>query len=593
MSKSITDRTEAIPSEIIHLNKYGVQKMGNHLSVHERIAFKFLLSSIGAFIIAIVATSQFLPGYKNSYESLIIISAFVLIVLFVEIKIIVVNPINKLLNQANERNSENITKYKSSGEIGAVSKLIDTFSEKLRDEIAISNSLQTGLLNPLLIVDKDSLVIQINKSASTLLGYSQEEVIGKKTIKDIFGSDNATKSTLAGKPVLNFRAKGRDRSGHELELLVSTGALRNSKGEGVGVVIFCTDLREEEQKLKETVLLQAHSLSVALEAVAKGDLTVKVNVDKNSYLNELGINLETSIRALNNAFLSVTEGTNATASATNEISTSSEQLAAGTQEQNAQVTEIASAIEEMSRTILESSKNSSIAAHAAKNAGVIAVEGGKVVQETIEGINRIAQVVSRSAATVQELGNNSNQIGEIIQVINDIADQTNLLALNAAIEAARAGEQGRGFAVVADEVRKLAERTTKATKEIASMIKQIQNVTSEAVESMAEGTQEVEKGRSLADKAGESLKEIIKGANQVVDVITQVAAASEEQSSASEQISKNIESISNVTNENAAGIQQIAKATEDLNQLAVNLQESISKFKLNTESKTKNNILTA
>jgi methyl-accepting chemotaxis protein len=151
--------------------------------------------------------------------------------------------------------------------------------------------------------------------------------------------------------------------------------------------------------------------------------------------------------------------------------------------------------------------------------------------------------------------------------------------LNAAIEAARAGEQGRGFAVVADEVRKLAERTTKATKEIAVMIKQIQRDTSGAVASMEEGTQEVEKGKHLADKAGDSLNQIIKGAEQVVDIITQVAAASEEQSSTSEQISKSIEAINNVTQESSAGIQEIARASEDLSRLTVNLQELIAKFK--------------
>ena len=165
-------------------------------------------------------------------------------------------------------------------------------------------------------------------------------------------------------------------------------------------------------------------------------------------------------------------------------------------------------------------------------------------------------------------------------MIDDIADQTNLLALNAAIEAARAGEQGRGFAVVADEVRKLAERTTKATKEIAGMIKQIQKDTGNAVESMGEGTEEVERGKALANKAGESLREIVEESQHVVDIVTQVAAASEEQSSAAEQISKNIEAISSVTQQSAAGTQQIAHAAEDLNRLTLNLESLIEQFNI-------------
>ena len=189
-------------------------------------------------------------------------------------------------------------------------------------------------------------------------------------------------------------------------------------------------------------------------------------------------------------------------------------------------------------------------------------------------------MVNKSAETVKELGKSSDQIGEIIGVIDDIADQTNLLALNAAIEAARAGEQGRGFAVVADEVRKLAERTTKATKEIAGMIKKIQADTTGAVQSMEEGTQEVERGIELADKAGMSLKEIVGVSQKVTDMVTQIAAASEEQSSASEQISKNVEGISKVTGETAQGTQQIARAAEDLNRLTENLQKLIGQFKL-------------
>lgn len=311
-----------------------------------------------------------------------------------------------------------------------------------------------------------------------------------------------------------------------------------------------------------------------------GDLTARMTGDyKSNFLmyknkiNALGESLEGIIAE-------VTRVITATSTATNDITTSIAEMAAGSEEQSRQTSEVASAVEEMTRTILDTSSHSSSASDSAKKAGEIAKEGGRVVNETIEGMIRIAEVVKKSAETVQALGNSSDQIGEIIQVIDDIADQTNLLALNAAIEAARAGEHGRGFAVVADEVRKLAERTTKATKEIADMIKKIQRDTSGAVVSMQEGTGEVEKGKSLADRAGDSLKQIIEGSEEVVDISIQVAAASEEQSSAAEQISKNIDAISSVTQESSAGLQQIARTAEDLIRLTSSLESTISRIKI-------------
>lgn len=325
----------------------------------------------------------------------------------------------------------------------------------------------------------------------------------------------------------------------------------------------------------------------ALELMAKGDLTARISSNFLGDYQLIKNSINTVGQSLSSALNDVNEAIAATASASNQISSSTEEMASGTQEQTQQATEVAGAVEEMTKTILENTRNASFAADTAKDAGNKAVHGGRVVRETIEGMNRIAEVVRKSAETVNELGKSSDQIGEIVQVIDDIADQTNLLALNAAIEAARAGEQGRGFAVVADEVRKLAERTTKATKEIATMIRQIQKDTVEAVASMNQGTKEVEAGKIKADQAGASLLEIIEGAKKVVDIITQVAAASEEQSSAAEEISKSIEAISAVTQQSASGTQQIAHAAEDLNRLTLNLESLINQFKIDNFIKTK------
>jgi methyl-accepting chemotaxis protein len=347
--------------------------------------------------------------------------------------------------------------------------------------------------------------------------------------------------------------------------------------------------RDVADSQKEYLNNSVKTILVEMEKFAEGDLTVQVvPKNENDEIGKLFVGFNKSVHNIKGIVENIVEAVHATASAANQISSSSEEMAAGAQEQSSQTAEVASAVEEMTKTILETTKNSSQAAGAAKNSGSIAKEGGIVVSQTIEGMNRVAEVVKQSAVTVQALGKSSDQIGEIIQVIDDIADQTNLLALNAAIEAARAGEQGRGFAVVADEVRKLAERTTKATKEIAMMIKQIQKDTEGAVASMQQGTIEVEKGKELADKAGESLNQIITGAEQVVDMVTQVAAASEEQSSAAEQISKNVEAISSVAHESTNGVQQIARAAEDLNHLTENLQNLIHRFKIDENVTNKN-----
>ena len=221
-----------------------------------------------------------------------------------------------------------------------------------------------------------------------------------------------------------------------------------------------------------------------------------------------------------------------------------------------------------------------MAADGAKQASRSANDGTEVVESTIAVMSQIAAKVQESAKTVESLGARSEQIGAIIGTIEDIADQTNLLALNAAIEAARAGEQGRGFAVVADEVRALAERTTRATREIGEMIKAIQNETKGAVTAMEQGVQQVEAGTCEAAKSGAALREILAQINDVAMQVNQIATAAEEQTSTTSEISRNMVEITEVVRQTSQGAQESATAAAQLNGNAEELQRLVRQFKL-------------
>jgi len=331
------------------------------------------------------------------------------------------------------------------------------------------------------------------------------------------------------------------------------------------------------------VLKPLHGLAGIAHDIAQGqgDLTKRVPVGSGSdEITDLARDFNLFIQKIHGAVSLVNQATNRLALSTVELSSTADNVVRTAEQQDARAVQSASAVEEMTMTAGEVARNSTEAARIAQETAETARSGQAVMTQTVTGMQQVSEAVVQAATIITTLGRSSDQIGAIVRVIEDIADQTNLLALNAAIEAARAGEQGRGFAVVADEVRKLAERTTKATKEIGDMIRQIQQDTKSAVASMDQGTNQVGQGVELASKTGEALSKIHSMINATAGMIQQIASAAEEQSNATRQIAGDLEAMTQTTRQTSSGIAESAQACHVLSTLANDLQKTVSAFKV-------------
>ena len=263
-----------------------------------------------------------------------------------------------------------------------------------------------------------------------------------------------------------------------------------------------------------------------------------------------------------------------------ELNEGAGQMLKGAMDQAQRASTVASAAGEMSQTMFEVAKHVGDIETSATNTTNTARDGERIVNQSIREVKEIAGTVDEANRVVESLEERSRQISEIVNVINDIADQTNLLALNAAIEAARAGEQGRGFAVVADEVRKLAERTTSSTSEIASMIGLVQSELNQVVASMGNVTRKVEAGVDYSTQAGVALKGIVDSADTLHSMVQQIATAAGQITTTSEEITRDIESIAAVSSQTSASSEQATEATTHLSKVSVHLQEIVAGFVL-------------
>lgn len=341
---------------------------------------------------------------------------------------------------------------------------------------------------------------------------------------------------------------------------------------GIAVVLTFSLGRSLTVPINETV--------ATTEMLAAGKLGIDIRVDRKDEFGDQATALKAMVEKWREIVGSIKQASDNVASASVELSASAEQMQKGSGEQAERAHQVATASEEMSQTVLDISKNASSIAITATNAAGTAKAGGRIVEEAVKEVREIAQTVGESAGHITSLAELSQRIGEIIDIINDIADQTNLLALNAAIEAARAGEHGRGFAVVADEVRKLAERTTGATSEVSGIVSEIQGKVTSAVSSIGDVSTRVERGVELSQKAGNELTTIVSNVEDLHVMVQQIATAIEEMSMASDQISKDIESISGISSETSMASGEVTKASQELARLGTDLQGISKLFEL-------------